>query len=84
MDNTICIRYPAGLPDAMQISSSEFEKEAKMAMAVKLFELKKVSSGTAADMAGVDRVSFLLSLYRYNVEMINIEEEELLTDLENA
>ncbi|MFP4033587.1 MAG: hypothetical protein ACLFTV_18685 [Desulfococcaceae bacterium] len=35
-------------------------------------------------MAGVDRVSFLLGLHRFGVQMIDLEEEELLWDIENA
>ena len=55
-----------------------------MAMAVKLFEMKRLSSGIAAKLAGMDRVTFLLSLHRYGVAMIDLEEDELLSDLENA
>jgi len=84
MEKTILINYPSELPDALQLTSREFENEAKMAMAVKLFELKKISSGMAASLVGIDRVSFLLSLHRYGVEMINMEAEELLSDIENA
>jgi hypothetical protein len=49
-------------------------------MAVKLFEMKRLSSGIAAQ----DRVTFLLSLHRFGVPMIDLEEEELLSDIENA
>jgi predicted HTH domain antitoxin len=84
VDKTVCIHYPSGLPDAMHLTSHEFEQEAKMAMAVKLFELKRISSGTAASMAGIDRVSFLLNLHRYGVDMMNMEVEELHSDMENA
>ncbi|SDH16957.1 UPF0175 family protein [Halanaerobium congolense] len=84
MSNKIIIEYPYNLLDLLQDSPEEFEEEAKMAMAVKLFELKRISSGMAAEMAGMDRVSFLLELHRYGVEMINMEPEELASDLENA
>ncbi|SDK60764.1 UPF0175 family protein [Halanaerobium congolense] len=84
MSNKIIIEYPYNLLDLLQDSPEEFEEEAKMAMAVKLFELKRISSGMAAEMAGTDRVSFLLELHRYGVEMINMEPEELASDLENA
>ena len=33
-----------------------------MAMAVKLFEMRRLSSGMAAALVGMDRVSFLLRL----------------------
>ena len=68
----------------MQLSHKQFKKEARFAMAVKLFEMKKLSSGMAAALAQTDRVSFLLSLADYNVNMINSEAEELLEDVNNA
>jgi len=80
----ITIEYDQNIPDVLQESSSEFEKEAKMAMAVKLFELKRISSGTAASLVNMDRVSFLLKLHEYNVNMIDIDEEELESDIKNA
>lgn len=80
----LVIEYPAHLPDALQQSKAEFEQEAKTAMAVKLFEMKRISSGMAAKLAGTDRVTFLLSLHRYGVAVIDLEEDELVADLENA
>ena len=53
-------------------------------MAAKLFEMKRLSSGMAASLVGMDRVSFLLNLHRYGVAMIDLEEGELLSDLEHA
>ena len=84
MENEISIPYPQSLPDLLQISKAAFEQEAKMAMAVKLFEMKRLSSGMAAKLAGVERVTFLLDLHKYNVPMIDIEKEDLLMDMENA
>ena len=80
----IKVDYPETLPDALQQTPAQFEQEAKMAMAVKLFELKRLSSGMAAALAGIDRVLFLMSLHRYGVAMIDLEEEELLSDMANA
>lgn len=51
-------------------------------MAVKLFEMKKLSSGMAAQLIGMDRVSFLLNLHHFGVAMIDLEEDELLADIE--
>ncbi|MDA3938080.1 MAG: UPF0175 family protein [Spirochaetia bacterium] len=84
MQNQISIEYPQNLPDILQVTRKSFEKEAKMAMAVKLFEMKRISSGMAAVLAGIDRVSFLLNLHRFNVPMIDLEEDELISDMQNA
>jgi len=84
MPNQINIDYSQNLPDILQLSKKAFEEEAKMAMAVKLFEMKRLSSGMAATLAGVERTRFLLNLHRYNVPMIDLEEDELLSDMNNA
>ena len=87
----LIIEYPKLLPDALQQTRADFEQEAKMAMAVKLFEMKRLSSGIAARLAGMDRVTFLLSLHRYGIQsssrlhsthsrfFINIQERLLQT-----
>ena len=72
------------LPDALQSTTEQFEQEAKMAMAVKLFEMKRLSSGMAAALIGMERVTFLLNLHQYGVAMIDLEEEELLSDMKHA
>lgn len=84
MLNQINIEYPQNLPDILQITKKDFEKEARMAMAVKLFEMKMLSSGMAATLVGLDRVNFLLNLHRFNIPMIDLEEDELLSDMQNA
>lgn len=81
---TLEIEYPPRLPDALQQTRQEFEAEAKMAMAVKLFEMKRISSGIAAQIAGMSRTQFLLALHRYGVAMIDLDEEDLRSDIANA
>ena len=84
MPNQLNIEYPQNLPDILQTTKKAFEEEARMAMAVKLFEMKRLSSGMAASLAGLERVNFLLNLHRFNVSMIDLEEDELLSDMQNA
>jgi predicted HTH domain antitoxin len=84
MGLSLTIEYPEKLPDVLQTTRQDFEREARMAMAVKLYELRRLSSGMAAALAGVDRVSFLLGLHRYGAPMIDLDEDELLADVENA
>jgi predicted HTH domain antitoxin len=80
----LIVNYPEKLPDALQQSPEQFEQEAKMAMAVKLYELKRISSGTAAALIGMERVEFLLNLHRYGVAVIDLSAEELQSDFDNA
>lgn len=80
----LVIDYPPSLPDMLQQSRKQFEQEARMAMAVKLFEMKRLSSGMAAKLVGMDRVPFLLSLSSDGVPMIDLDEEELQSDVDHA
>ncbi len=80
----LTINYPPTFPDAIGQTAEQFEQEAKWAMAVKLFEMKRLSSGMAATLLGVERVTFLLKLNDYGVAMIDLSEDELLADLNNA
>ncbi len=78
------IPYPDTIPDALQATREQFEKEAITAMAVKLFEIKRLSSGMAASLLGINRKNFLFLLKDYGVAEIDLSAEELKMDLENA
>jgi predicted HTH domain antitoxin len=78
------IEYPETLPDVLQKTKEQFEKDAKMAMAAKLYEMGQISSGIAAKLVGMDRVSFLLNLHHYGIAMIDHAEDELLSEIKNA
>jgi len=84
MRKKIVIEYPDTLPDFLQEDEASFKHELKMAMAVKLYELKRISSGTAAKLAGTDRVTFLRELEKYQVSMHQYDVSELETDVDNA
>ena len=84
MSSKLEIEYPENLPDVLQTTRSRFEQEAKMAMAVKLFEMRRLSSGMAAALVGMDRVSFLLRLSDFGVPMIDLDADELAEDIANA
>ena len=51
-----------------------------MAMAVKLFEMRRLSSGMAALLVGMDRVLFLLRLSDFGVPMIDLDADQHGTD----
>lgn len=84
MNLQLTINYPGTFPDALGKTREQFEDEAKWAMAVKLFELKQLSSGMAAALLGINRTTFLLKLSDYGVPLIDLTETELQSDLENA
>jgi predicted HTH domain antitoxin len=56
----------------------------RMAAAAKLYELGRLSSGAAAQLAGVPRVVFLARLGEYGVPTFTGTEDELRQDAESA
>ncbi len=78
------IPYPDSLPDATRQSVDEFERDLKLALATKLFELGRVSSGQAAELAGVSRYAFLHDLSRFGVNAIDWDASEMEKEIQNA
>src|SRR5208282_2886325 len=61
---------------SLAASPDEASAELRMLAAVKLFELKKLSSGAAARLAGISRVEFLDRLGDYGVPVFDMTEKE--------
>lgn len=69
---------------ALQTSPDNLSQEMLLVMAVKLYELGRLSSGAAADIAGIPRTVFLTKLADYGVDTFCLTEQELAEDLANA
>jgi predicted HTH domain antitoxin len=80
----VIIEFDDHLVDVLQQSKEAFAAEAKMAMAVKLFEMGRLSSGAAARLVELDRKDFLLKLHEYRVPMIDLDQDELSADIQHA
>ena len=76
------------LPDeaslALKVPSGALGEEIRLAAAMKLFEIGRLSSGAAAALAGVPKPIFLSKLGNYGVPAFSLNEQELAEDIQNA
>ncbi len=68
------------LPDSVLLSTGqseeEFVREAKFLLALKLFELGRLSAGKAAEMCGKNRIDFILLAGRSGIPVADLDDSE--------
>jgi predicted HTH domain antitoxin len=78
----LTIKYPSGFEYAVHMTKEEMEQHIRLMAALKMFELGKISSGKAAELAGMSRVEFLETCGRYRVSIFNYPPEEAEREIE--
>lgn len=81
---TLTNPYPDDLLRSLQETPEEFEAEARLLLAVKLFELGRISTGRAVELAGLPRTEFLGALHRFKVSPFSDDADELSRDVATA
>jgi predicted HTH domain antitoxin len=83
---TIDVSVPEGFEETISTTKEEVEDQVRLMAALKMFELGKLSSGHAAQLAGRTRAEFLEACGRYRVSVFNYSPEnageELRRDVE--
>ncbi len=80
----LTISYPPEVLWALQEEPDEFEAEARLILALALYERGKLSSGLAARLAGIPRVTFLFLMGQHGLSPFGETADELEQDLANA
>lgn len=82
--HALTIPYSDDLLLSLKESPEEFEAEARLLLAIKLYELGRLTTGRAAQLAGVPRVEFMFQLDRFGLSPVGVDPEELEQDLAHA
>ena len=69
---------------ALKTTPDALGSRIRFAASVKLYEMGQLSSGAAAQLAGVPKPYFLGQLSDYGVNTFDLSEEELIHDLKSA
>jgi len=62
---------------ALKVTPGQAGDELRLAAAMKLYELGRLSSGAAAELAGIPRCLFLTKLADYGIDTFRLTQEEL-------
>lgn len=79
----LTIKYPSGFEKVVHLTKPEMEHQIRLMAALKMFELGKVSSGKAAELAGMSRTEFFEACGRYRVSIFNYSEDEIEEELKS-
>jgi predicted HTH domain antitoxin len=77
----LTIRYPEGLEQVVHLTKAEMERHIRLMAALKMFELGKLSSGKAAELAGMSRIEFIEACGLYRVSIFNYSDDEIEAEL---
>jgi len=80
-------QFTFNLPDdvarAVAATAEELAAEVRLMAALKLFEIGRLSSGKAAELAGVPRLKFLEACGRYGVPVFNYGDDIVSGELDH-
>lgn len=78
---SLSINYPDELLITSGKSPQALEAELVFLLAVKLFELRRLSLGKAAAFSGMDKLQFMYELGRLQIPVINLDNDQIADEL---
>jgi predicted HTH domain antitoxin len=84
MMSAITLQIPDDLDLALNVPPDALAPALLVAAAVKLFERGKISAGKAAELAGMPKPLFLVTLAEWGVSASTLSAEDITQDLANA
>jgi predicted HTH domain antitoxin len=80
----LSIPYSEDLLVSSGQSRESLEEELRLLLAVKLFELGRVSLGKAAKIAGLRKLRFMDELARLRIPVINLDDDQIQDELHDG
>ncbi len=77
----LSIPYPDDLLIMSGKPPQELEEEMRFLLAVKLFEVHRLSLGKAAAFCGMNKVRFMFELGRLHVPVMNLDDDQIADEL---
>lgn len=82
--SAVTLQLPDDLDLALNVPADELAHAVLVAAAVKLFERGKISAGKAAELAGMPKPLFLVTLAEWGVSASMLSAEDIAQDIANA
>jgi len=76
----ISIDFPSDILLTLNKNENELKQDIKLALAIRLFRLQKLTIGKAAQIAGLSRLDFETVLSENEVPISNLSIEEVMND----
>jgi predicted HTH domain antitoxin len=80
----LTLHVPDDLDLALNVQPGALPRELLFAAAVKLFELGKISSGKAAELAGIPKPLFLAKMIDLGISASTLGPEDISEEISNA
>jgi predicted HTH domain antitoxin len=84
MEERLTIQVPEAIRRMLNRTPEEMTRDMRLSTALVLFRSKKLSSGAAAEMAGIPRVMFLDLCAEYDIPVSQITGDDLQQELEGV